>query len=83
MRGVGGLKDTVLDLAERPDCPSGFVFELPDSTALLSCVQRALLFYHEYPKEFAAMQKRAMNTRFTWDVAADEYVSLYQLAAHS
>ena len=80
VRGVGGLKDTVLDLAEQADSATGFVFDLPDSTALLHCVQRALLFYREYPKEFEAMQKRAMNTHFTWDESAEKYVDLYQLA---
>jgi starch synthase len=83
VRGVGGLKDTVQDLAEQADSATGFVFELPDSAALLSCVQRALLFYHEYPKEFSAMQQRAMNSRFTWDAAAGEYLALYQLTLHS
>jgi starch synthase len=78
VRGVGGLKDTVVDVAENSEEATGFVFDLPDSSALLSCVQRALLFYHEYPKAFLATQQRAMNSRFTWDAAAKEYQALYQ-----
>jgi starch synthase len=78
VRAVGGLRDTVLDLQMLPDQATGFMFEAPDSSALLNCVRRALLFYHEYPQEFVAMQKRAMRHRFTWYDAALNYQALYQ-----
>lgn len=78
VRAVGGLKDTVQDLQELPEQATGFVFEQPDSSALLNCVRRALLFYHEYPEAFAQMRDRAMHTRFTWDDASLQYQSLYQ-----
>jgi starch synthase len=80
VRAVGGLKDTVFDLAQQPEQATGFAFDLPDSEALLSCVQRALLFYREYPKAFIQTQQRAMNSRFTWDDAALAYQTLYQTA---
>jgi starch synthase len=77
VRAVGGLKDTVVDLTENPDCATGFVFEQPDSSALLSCIQRALLFYHELPKVLELTQQRAMQSRFTWETAAQDYQALY------
>jgi len=77
VRAVGGLKDTVIDLAELPQEATGFVFETPSSDALLCCIQRALLFYHEMPKVFTEVQKRAMQTRFTWQDAAHNYQTLY------
>lgn len=77
VRAVGGLKDTVIDLAEHPNSATGFVFEQPDSNALLSCIQRALLFYHEAPKVFELTQQRAMQSRFTWEAAAQDYQALY------
>jgi starch synthase len=77
VRAVGGLKDTVVDLADDPDRATGFVFEQPDSNSLLSCIQRALLFYYETPGEFERTQQRAMQSRFTWDVAAKDYQTLY------
>jgi starch synthase len=77
VRSVGGLKDTVTDLAENPDSATGFVFEQPDSNALLSCIQRSLLFYHEAPKALELTQQRAMQSRFTWEVAAQDYQALY------
>ncbi|MBN7826086.1 glycogen synthase GlgA [Bowmanella dokdonensis] len=78
VRAVGGLRDTVLDLQMLPEQATGFMFEAPDSSALLNCVRRALLFYHEYPDEFVQMQKRAMRHRFTWYDAALNYQALYQ-----
>ncbi|KXI30350.1 glycogen synthase GlgA [Paraglaciecola hydrolytica] len=77
VRAVGGLKDTVVDVAEDPQAATGFVFEQPNDQALLACVQRALLFYHEFPEKFALIQQRAMQTRFTWQAAAKEYEKLY------
>lgn len=82
VRGVGGLKDTVVDLAEHPHQATGFVFIEPSADALLACIQRALLFYHEMPEEFEVVVKRAMNTYFTWDKAAQEYLSLYESAMY-
>ena len=80
VRAVGGLKDTVHDLHEIPDLSTGFVFEHPDSSALLNCIRRAMLFYHESPGEFEKMCLRAMGTRFTWQEAAQHYQDLYQSA---
>ncbi|WP_018984368.1 glycogen synthase GlgA [Salinimonas chungwhensis] len=78
VRAVGGLKDTVNDPLQDAQNATGFVFDAPSSDALLACIRRALLFYYEHPKRFKAMQKRAMQTRFTWQTAADEYSNLYQ-----
>jgi len=78
VRGVGGLKDTVIDRNDNPYISTGFVFDLPDSTALLSCIQRALLFYYESPAGFQEMRRRAMQTKFTWREAANNYMMLYE-----
>jgi len=77
VRAVGGLTDTVIDLSDDPKNATGFIFEQPSSSALLSCIQRALLFYHEAPKVFVLTQQRAMQSRFTWEAAAKEYQALY------
>ena len=80
MRAVGGLKDTVIDVHAQPEQGTGFVFTEPSAEALLACVVRALLFYHEYPDDFLLTQKRGMATRFTWQDAALQYQGLYQQA---
>ncbi len=76
VRAVGGLKDTVIDYREK-DHATGFVFDAPTSEALLTCIRRALLFYHEHPELYRDMQLRGMHTRFTWDDAARHYEALY------
>ena len=68
------------DLADNPEQATGFVFEHPDSEALLACIQRALLFYREYPQRFKETQMRAMHSRFTWQQAAEQYLALYNAA---
>lgn len=78
VRAVGGLKDTVVDLQDDEANATGFLFEQPRSDSLLACVLRALLFYREYPEKLVEMQTRAMQTRFTWQAAAKNYVTLYQ-----
>jgi starch synthase len=78
VRAVGGLKDTVIDVADDPDNATGFIFEQPSSSALLSCIQRALLFYHEAPNVLEQTQQRGMQTRFTWEAAAQGYQALYR-----
>lgn len=83
VRAVGGLRDTVIDLEESPEHATGFVFDHPDSPTLLSCIRRAILFYYEYPDQFRAMQHRGMNTRFTWQNAAVQYLGLYEDALRS
>ena len=77
VRAVGGLKDTVIDLADEPESATGFMFVEPSAEALLACIQRALLFYYEAPKVFELTQKRAMQRRFTWQDAAQQYQTLY------
>jgi starch synthase len=75
VRRVGGLADTVLDAAFENG--NGFVFIEPNADALLSCLRRVLLICKEKPKLLAQMQQQAMQTRFTWAHAAQEYEVAY------
>lgn len=76
VRSVGGLKDTVIDYSDKANA-TGFIFDEPSPHALLTCIRRALLFYHEHPDAFREMQLRGMQTRFTWEEAARHYEALY------
>ena len=81
VRSVGGLKDTVIDAEADPTNATGFAFETPQPYALLACIRRALLMYHEAPEKIADIQLRAMQTKFTWQAAAKEYVDIYETIA--
>ncbi|GLT17671.1 glycogen synthase [Vibrio zhanjiangensis] len=77
VRAVGGLKDTVVDYATDPDRATGFVFNQPKPSELLITLQHALLVYEQQPEEFMRVQLNAMEQNFSWSIAADEYLSLY------
>ncbi|WP_100657740.1 glycogen synthase GlgA [Alteromonas flava] len=81
VRGVGGLKDTVVDHEANPAHATGFMFLAPQPQALLDCIRRALLHYHEDPDSFTELQQRAMQTRFTWEASAQQYAALYEKLA--
>ncbi|PKI03714.1 glycogen synthase [Glaciecola sp. 33A] len=76
VRGIGGLKDTIVDIDEPEG--TGFVFRQPTPQALLSVIRKALLVRLEDNKKLQAVIKRGMQKKFTWKEAADKYVDVYQ-----
>lgn len=80
VRRTGGLADTVVDctiedLAD--EHATGFVFERFDSADMHRALRRAFTLWSR-PREWRAVQKRAMSQRFGWDVAAQRYEALYR-----
>lgn len=76
VRKVGGLADTVVDV--RADFATGFIFEHASSEDLLSTLRLALLTYQESPAKIKRMVRNAMQTRFTWEEAANQYAEVYR-----
>jgi starch synthase len=79
VRAVGGLADTVTDLRSAGNAGTGFTFQEYDVNACWEALSRALSAYHN-PPAWEALQRRAMETDFSWDAAAPQYVSLYHRA---
>ncbi|MGR5143988.1 glycogen synthase GlgA [Photobacterium sp. DNB23_23_1] len=77
VRGVGGLKDTVIDYDNTPQVATGFIFDAPTPEALLIKMQRSLLLYCQRPQEFKRLQQNAMACRFEWKDAAEQYLRMY------
>jgi starch synthase len=75
VRGIGGLKDTIVDIDENEG--TGFIFQEPTSKALLSIIRKALLVKLEDNEKFQALIKRGMQQKFTWKQAAEKYVLVY------
>ncbi len=75
VRGIGGLKDTIVDIDEAEG--TGFIFQQPTPVALLSVIRKALLVRLEDSKKFHAVIKRGMQQKFTWKQAAEKYVKIY------
>jgi starch synthase len=78
VRRVGGLADTVVDASEAGQ-GTGFVFDATTPAALEQAIVRALALYRQ-PQAWQALQRRAMEQDFSWDVAAASYLALYAQA---
>ena len=77
VRGVGGLRDTVINYDDNPEQGNGFIFWDPNAGALLSCLRRTLIFYLEAPEEMKRLRHNAMRVRFSWADSCAKYEQLY------
>ncbi len=75
VHGVGGLKDTVVDL--RKPGGTGIVFDQPTPEALFYALVRAVELYRDRPR-YLEVQKRGMSQDFSWTAAAARYEALFQ-----
>jgi starch synthase len=81
VRETGGLADTVEnydnDLADRG---KGFVFSWEQPDAVYNTLRWAVDTYRNKKAAWQRMQKRGMETDFSWDKSAQEYTQLYRKA---
>jgi starch synthase len=75
VHATGGLDDTVVD-ASLPE-GNGFKFMDYRDAAFLWAVDRARQIY-DAPESLEALRRRGMRADFSWDVAAANYVALYE-----
>ena len=45
---------------------------------MLHTIERAYEYYRHYPDIWKKLQLRGMNSDFSWDHSAKEYIKLYQ-----
>lgn len=76
---TGGLADTVIDENKKPDAGNGFVFAGYSKESLIRSIKRALNLF-EKKEDWVKLVKRAMSGDYSWDRAAEEYLSLYREA---
>ncbi len=81
-RETGGLADTVsnYDNADA-DVGTGFLFHWQEAGAVEGTLNWALDVYAEKPSAWRRMQKRGMQSDFSWHRSADQYIGLYERAA--
>jgi len=75
VRAVGGLQDTVTDVAEPGG--TGIVFGPPTVTALVQALLRAVELYRD-PAALREVQARGMVKDLSWGIAAQRYEALLQ-----
>jgi starch synthase len=87
VRRVGGLADTVVDLARRVPGdglprgrqPNGFVFDEYSAAALRGTIERALAAFKD-ERGWRTLQLAGMAQDHSWDRSAREYVKIYERA---
>ena len=73
VRRTGGLADTVFDGR------NGLTFDRYSVEALLATIERAIELFGDQ-QELAKMQRRGMQSDYSWRKPAEEYVKLYREA---
>ncbi len=81
VRLTGGLADTVVDVDEHPTAGTGFGFREYLPSELAKTIRRAMRYRRELPDIWEAMQLRGMQTDWSWDRQALEYVKVYESVA--
>lgn len=78
VRETGGLADTVTNYDNADgDVGTGFTFLWEEPDAIEGTLRWAINTYRQQPKAWQRMQKRAMQTDFSWGKSAQEYTQLY------
>ncbi|PKO93254.1 MAG: glycogen synthase GlgA [Betaproteobacteria bacterium HGW-Betaproteobacteria-10] len=80
VRATGGLADTVIDLSAATladKTANGFVINTATPHALWLALERACLCWHDR-KLWQTIQQNGMRQDFSWEHAAQQYLSLYR-----
>ena len=78
VHATGGLKDTVPPADENGEGGLGFTFQSYNADDFYASLRRCLNLYNHNREGFRALQKRGMETDFSWDVPARRYMELFQ-----
>lgn len=75
VRGIGGLKDTVTDIAEENS--NGIVFQNVSQEDMVQAIGRALALYDD-AKLFSKIRKKIMKLDHSWNNSTKQYIQLYE-----
>ncbi len=81
-RRTGGLADSIFDLDEHPESPTGFLFDEFSSPGLAGAFERAALAFRD-PETWRRLQTAGMSHDFSWNASAKHYVDIYVAALRS
>ena len=77
VHATGGLKDTVPGVDENGEGGLGFTFQSYNADDFMGALKRCLALYNNNPEAFRALQKKEMDTDFSWNVPAGRYMELF------
>jgi starch synthase len=78
VRATGGLRDTVVDVAQDKRRANGFAFETYTAEGMLDAVTRAVTLYRDDPRAWRDIQQRGMEQDLSWEGSAKVYRGLYR-----
>lgn len=78
VRSVGGLKDTVPDIAEPDGSGRGFRFDRFDLDDLGYAIHRAASMWHNEPNMVHLLRERIMSIDFSWENTVERYFQVYR-----
>ena len=78
VRAVGGLRDTVIQYDPQKDTGNGYLFQNYNAHEMAHTIYLACQTYKD--KEKWTKLARAMKTNFSWDTAAQQYITVYERA---
>ena len=81
-RRTGGLRDSIFDLDEHPESPTGFLFDEFSSPGFAGAFERAALAFRD-PETWRRLQTAGMSHDFSWNASAKHYVDIYVAALRS
>lgn len=77
VRNTGGLSDTIIGYEDDPENATGFRFNNYFSNDFIEAIRKAIELFTD-KKKWNEMVQRGMETRFSWEGSAEEYLALYQ-----
>ena len=77
VHATGGLKDTVPPADENGQGGLGFTFQSYNADDFMASIKRCLNLYNYNRDGFRDLQRRGMETDFSWDVPAEKYMKLF------
>ncbi len=78
VRSVGGLKDTVPDIAEPDGSGRGIRFDNFSLDDIGYAIHRAASMWHNEPGIIDVLRQRIMSIDFSWERAVQQYFNVYQ-----
>lgn len=78
VRSIGGLKDTVPDIAEPEGKGRGIRFDQATLSDIGHAIHRGAAMWHNEPGIVAMLRQRIMAVDFSWENTVGRYFSVYQ-----
>jgi starch synthase len=77
VRSIGGLKDTVPDIAAPDNAGRGIRFDHFSIDDAYHAVYRAVSMWHNNPEIMHWLRHRIMNIDFSWETVVEKYTAVY------